>query len=54
MNYKLSYNFEPHLNCGIIRFNDKYVVMDFSDLFSIINFEKNFIYYDPKEKTYPY
>jgi hypothetical protein len=54
MNYKLSYNFEPHLNCGIIRFNDKYVVMDFSDLFSIINFEKNFIYYDTEEKTYPY
>ena len=54
MNYKLSYNFEPHLNCGIIRFNDKYVLMDFSDLFSIINFEKNFIYYDPEEKTYPY
>jgi hypothetical protein len=54
MNYKLSYNFEPHLNCGIIRFNDKQVLMDFSDLFSIINFEKNFIYYDPEEKTYPY
>ena len=54
MNYKLSYNFEAHLNCGIIRFNDKYVLMDFSDLFSIINFEKNFIYYDPEEKTYPY
>ena len=54
MNYKLSYNFEPHLNCGIIRFNDKYVLMDFSDLFSIINFEKNFIYYDTEEKTYPY
>jgi hypothetical protein len=54
MNYKLSYDFEPHLSCGIIRFNDKYVLMDFSDLFSIINFEKNFIYYDPEEKTYPY
>jgi hypothetical protein len=54
MNYKLSYDFEPHLNCGIIRFNDKYVVMDFSDLFSIINFEKNFIYYVPEEKMYPY
>ena len=54
MNYKLSYDFEPHLSCGIIRFNDKYVLMDFSDLFSIINFEKNVIYYDPEEKMYPY
>jgi hypothetical protein len=54
MNYKLVYNFESQLNCGIIRFNDKYVIMDFSDLFSIINFEKNFIYYDPEEKIYPY
>jgi hypothetical protein len=54
MNYKLSYDFEPHLNCGIIRFNDKYVLMDFSDLFSIINFEKNFIYYNLEEKNYPY
>jgi hypothetical protein len=54
MNYKLSYDFEPYLNCGIIRFNDKYVLMDFSDLFSIINFEKNFIYYDTEEKMFPY
>jgi hypothetical protein len=54
MNYKLSYDFDPLLNCGIIRFNDKYVLMDFSDLFSIINFEKNFIYYVPEEKIYPY
>ena len=54
MNYKLSYDFEPHLICGIIRFNDKYVLMDFSDLFSIINFEKNFIYYNQEDKLYPY
>ena len=54
MNYKLSYDFQPHLNCGIIRFNDNYVLIDFSDLFSIINFEKNFIYYNPEEKMYPY
>lgn len=54
MNYKLSYDFETHLNCGIIRFNDKYVLIDLSDLFSIINFDKNFIYYNPEEKKYPY
>ena len=54
MNYKLSYDFEPLLNCGIIRFDDKYVLIDFSDLFSIINFDKNFIYYNPEEKKYPY
>ena len=54
MNYKLSYDFDKQYNCGIIRFNDKYVLMDFSDLFSIINFEKNFIYYDTEEKLYPY
>lgn len=54
MNYKLSYDFDKKLNCGIIRFNDKYVLIDFSDLFSIINFDKNFIYYNPEEKKYPY
>lgn len=32
MNYKLSYDFEPHLNCGIIHFNDKSVLMDFTPL----------------------
>lgn len=54
MNYKLSYDFDSQLNCGIIRFNEKYVLMDFSDLFSIINFDKNFIHYNPDEKIYPY
>ena len=54
MNYNLSYDFDPQLNCGIIKFNDKIVLIDFSDLFSIINFNKNFIYYKPEEKKYPY
>jgi len=54
MNYNLSYDFDPQLNCGIIRFNEKYVLIDFIDLFSIINFDKNFIYYNPNEKIYPY
>jgi hypothetical protein len=54
MNYNLLYDFDSQLNCGIIRFNDEYVLMDFSDLFSIINFDKNFIYYNKEEKIYPY
>lgn len=51
MNYILSYDFEPELNCGIIRFNDKQVLIDFTDLFSIINFDKNFLYYNEFEKN---
>jgi hypothetical protein len=54
MNYNLSYDYEKQLNYGIIKFNDKHVFMDFSDLFSIINFDKNFIYYNIEEKIYPY
>ena len=54
MNYTLSYDFDPKLNCGIIRFDNKHVLIDFIDLFSIINFDKNFIHYYPEEKTYPY
>jgi hypothetical protein len=53
MNYTLSYNYEPQLNCGIIHFNDKYVLMDFEDLFSIINFDKKFIHYT-SDKLYPF
>lgn len=54
MNYTLSYDFDAQLNCGIIRFNDKLVLMDFKDLFSIINFNKNFIYFEPDDKDYPF
>ncbi len=54
MNYTLSYNFEPQLQCGIINFNDKQILLDFEDLFSIINFDKKFIYYEPEIKLYPY
>lgn len=54
MNYNLSYDFDAQLNCGVIRFNDKQVLMDFTDLFSIINFTKNFIHYNEIEKDYPY
>ena len=54
MNYKISYDFDAELNCGIIRVNDNNVLMDFVDLFSIINFDKNFIHYEPTVKKYPY
>lgn len=54
MNYNLSYNFDSQLNCGVIRFNDKSVLIDIPDIFSIVNFCKNFIYYYPDEKDYPY
>jgi len=54
MNYKLSYDYNVQLNCGVICFNDLSVLMDFKDLFSIINFDKNFIHYNPNEKVYPY
>lgn len=53
MNYSLKYDFDPINNCGVIHFNDKKVLLDFTDLFSIINFEKTFIYYT-EEKLYPY
>ena len=32
MNYKLSYDFDPQLNCGIIKFNDKIVLIDYNYL----------------------
>jgi hypothetical protein len=53
MNYNLKYDFSSELECGIIHYNDKQVIMDFIDLFSIINFDKNFIYYT-NDKLYPY
>ena len=54
MNYTLKYDFDPLENCGIIYFNDNHILIDFKDLFSIINFDKNFIHYYPNEKPYPY
>ena len=53
MNYILKYDFDNIKNCGIIHFNNKKVLIDFADLFSIINFEKKFIYYT-EDKLYPY
>lgn len=54
MNYRLSHEFDAQLNCGVLNFNQGSVLVDFKDLFSIINFDRNFIYYHPKEKDYPY
>jgi hypothetical protein len=54
MNYTLSYDFNPQLNCGVICFNEQLVLIDFKDLFSIINFNRNFIHYYPEDKDYPY
>lgn len=54
MNYTLSYNFDAQLNCGVIHFDDNLVLMDFKDMFSIINFNKNFIYYRQYEIDYPF
>ena len=54
MNYKPSYDFDSQLNCGIICFDQQSVLMNFKDLFSIINFNKNFIYYNPNDNDYPY
>jgi hypothetical protein len=54
MNYTLSYDYNPQFNCGVIRFNEHSVLIDFKDLFSIINFDRNFIHYYPVEKDYPY
>ena len=53
MNYKLSFNYCPKKNCGKIFFNENHVLVDFVDLFTIINSKKNFLYYT-KHKLYPY
>ena len=54
MNYTLSYDFNSQLNCGVICFNEHSILIDFKDLFSIINFDRNFIHYYPEDKDYPF
>ena len=54
MNYTLSYDFNSQLNCGVICFNEHSILIDFKDLFSIINFDRNFIHYYPDDKDYPF
>jgi len=53
MNLNISYNFDNYLGCGIIKFNEHTLLLDFEDLSEIINFQKKFIYYD-ETKLYPY
>jgi hypothetical protein len=54
MNYTLLYDFNSQLNCGLICFNEHSILIDFKDLFSIINFDRNFIHYYPEDKDYPF
>lgn len=46
MNYNFSYNFDVELNCGIIYFNEKQVLMDFTDtdLFRKLKYKDIFYY----------
>jgi len=53
MDYIITYDFEPTLNCGKIIFNDKCILLDFTDLFKIINNNKKFLHYT-EDKLYPY
>ena len=42
MNYSISYDFDKDENCGVINFNDVNILIDFKDLFKIINHKKTF------------
>lgn len=42
MNYNVSYDFKKDENCGVINFNDTNILIDFKDLFKIINHKKTF------------
>lgn len=53
MNYTLEYGFDSKKQCGKVIFNDKVVLMDFQDLFSIINHDRTFTRYK-SEKQFPF
>ena len=53
MNYTVEYNFDSDKQCGKIIFNDKVVLMDFHDLFSIINHDRTFTRYT-SDKQFPF
>ena len=53
MNYTLEYGFDSEKQCGKVIFNDKVVLMDFQDLFSIINHDRTFTRYT-SEKQFPF
>uniref|UniRef100_A0A6C0CWY5 HNH nuclease domain-containing protein n=1 Tax=viral metagenome TaxID=1070528 RepID=A0A6C0CWY5_9ZZZZ len=53
MNYTVKYDFERDHLFGKIHFDDRMVIMDLEDLFSIINYSKTFTRYTP-DKQFPY
>jgi len=53
MNYTVKYDFDRDHQFGKIHFDDRMVIMDLEDLFSIINYSKTFTRYTP-DKQFPY
>ena len=53
MNYTVEYGFDSEKQCGKVTFSDKVVLMDFKDLFSIINHDRTFTRYT-SEKQFPF
>ena len=53
MNYTVEYGFDSEKQCGKVIFSDKVVLMDFKDLFSIINHDRTFTRYT-SEKQFPF
>ena len=53
MNYTVEYGFDSIMQCGKIKFNNNTALMDFEDLFSIINNKKTFTQYT-SDKQFPY
>ena len=43
MNYTVKYDFDRDHQFGKIHFDDRMVIMDLEDLFSIINYSKTFV-----------
>lgn len=53
MNYTVKYDFDRDQQFGKIYFDDRMVIMDLEDLFSIINYPKTFTKYT-SDKQFPY
>jgi hypothetical protein len=53
MNYTVEYGFDSEKQCGKVIFSDKVVLMDFKDLFSIINHDRTFTRYT-SDKQFPF
>ena len=50
--YKPIYSSDEELDCGVIEYNNKRYLINYTDKDSIINFDKKFIFHD-KEDIYP-